>query len=189
MLVGTIATLIPQKGLPDLLHVARRVRDQRDDVHFVIVGEGVMRGELERLRTELRLEDAVTLTGWLTNAASLALPTFDIYLQPSLWEAMSISILEAMAAAKPVVSTGVGEAPYLIEHGVSGFLFEPHDVAGMAAAILSLSREVETRRAVGTAAARTVSERFTVSHMARAYEQVYVDLLPRQSSKVTHAAR
>ena len=189
MLVGTIATLIPQKGLPDLMQVARRVRDERADVHFVVVGEGDMRLALERLRIELRLEDTVTFTGWLPNAASVALPTFDAYVQPSLWEAMSISILEAMAAAKPVISTRVGEAPHVIEHGVNGFLFEPRDVEGMAAAVLLLARECETRRSVGVAAARTVTERFTVDHMARAYEQVYEGLVPTQPVQVTHAVR
>jgi glycosyltransferase involved in cell wall biosynthesis len=178
-LVGTIATLIPQKGLPDLLRVARQVRDQRDDVHFVVVGEGKLRPELERLRSELRLDDAVTFTGWMTNAASLALPAFDCYLQPSLWEAMSISILEAMAAAKPVVTTRVGEAPHLIAHGIDGFLFDARDVAGMASAVLTLAGDPGTGRSVGVAAARTVSAHYTVAHMARAYEQVYADLLPR----------
>ncbi len=188
IVVGTIATLIPQKGLPDLLQVARRVRDQRDDVHFVVVGEGVLRPELERLRTELRLEDTVSFTGWMTNAASLALPTFDIYLQPSLWEAMSISILEAMAASKPVVTTSVGEAPHLIDHQTDGFLYPVHDVPGMAAAVLTLAADGEVRRSVGAAAARTVADHYTVAHTARAYEQTYRRLLPAVTLPVADAA-
>ena len=115
MLVGAIAHLCPQKGLHDLLSVARRVRDMRTDVHFVVVGGGDLREELEQHRHDLGLDETVTFTGLMTNAASCALPSFDIYFQPSLWEAMSISILEAMAAGKSVVSTEVGEAPHLID--------------------------------------------------------------------------
>ena len=189
VLVGTIATLIKQKGLPDLMRVARRVRDERADVHFVVVGEGDMRPELERLRSELRLEDTVTFTGWLTNAATLALPTFDVYIQPSLWEAMSISILEAMGAGKPVISTRVGEAPHLIKDGVNGLLVESRDITGMAGAVLALAGNEKRRHDIGAEAARTVTERFTVGHMARAYEQVYLELLHRSPLKVTHAAR
>ena len=189
ILFGTIATLIPQKGLPDLLRVARQVRDRRADVHFVIIGEGVMRPELERLRAELGLEDTVTLLGWLTNAASLALPAFDAYLQPSLWEAMSISILEAMAATKPVVTTRVGEAPHLIEHGVDGYLFEARDVTGMASAVLALAGDPDLRLSIGAAAARTVAGHYTVAHMARGYEQAYLDLHSRQPQVRTDADR
>ena len=117
--------LCPQKGLHDLLSVARRVRDARHDVHFVLVGGGDLRGELEQRRHDLGLDETVTFTGVLTNAASRALPSFDIYFQPSLWEAMSISVLEAMAAGKSIVSTDVGEAPHLIDHGTEGFLCKP----------------------------------------------------------------
>lgn len=189
VLVGTIATLIPQKGLADLLEVARRVRDVRDDVHFVLIGEGDLRGDLERIRRERGLEETVTLTGWVANAASVALPSFDVYFQPSLWEAMSISILEAMAAGKPVVSTLVGEAPHLIEHGVDGLLFPPGDVESMAAAILDLAGDDVRRRTIGGSAARKVAERFTVAHMARAHEQLYTELAASPPALVTDVAR
>lgn len=188
-LVGTIATLIPQKGLRDLLRVARRVRDARADLKFVVVGDGMLRPELEGMRRDLGLEGTVTFTGWLTNAKSIALPSFDIYFQPSLWEAMSISILEAMAAGKPVVSTLVGEAPHLIENGSEGFLFKAGDIEGMAEAILRLSQDEGLRHSVGDAAARKVAQQFTVAHMARAYEQVYLDVLRKDSALVTRAAR
>jgi glycosyltransferase involved in cell wall biosynthesis len=189
ILVGTIATLIPQKGLHDLLSVARRVRDVREDVHFVLVGDGDLRKDLERHRQELGLDETVTFAGWLTNAASRALPSFDIYLQPSLWEAMSISILEAMAAGKSVVSTTVGEAPYLIEHGSEGFLYKPGDVDGMASAILAVAQDAQLRRMTGEAAARKVAQQFTVAHMTRAYEEVYLNVLSRDEGSPTNAVR
>lgn len=182
LLVGTIATLIPQKGLHDLLEVARRVRDVRDDVRFVVVGEGALRVELEQKRRELGLEETVVFAGWVGNAAALALPSFDVYFQPSHWEAMSISILEAMAAGKAVVSTLVGEAPHLIENGVEGFLSPPRDVEGMAAAILRLSEDERLRHSTGEAARRKVGSRFTIGHMARAYERVYLDVLRRDGA-------
>jgi glycosyltransferase involved in cell wall biosynthesis len=189
ILVGTIAHLCPQKGLHDLLAVARRVRDVRTDVHFVVVGGGDLRGALERRRHDLGLDDAMTFTGLLTNAASRALPSFDIYVQTSRWEAMSISILEAMAAGKSVVSTNVGEVPHLIEEGAEGFLYNPGDVEGIASAILTLAQDRRLRRQTGEAAARKIAQRFTLDHMIRAYEEMYLDVLQSDQGRAVHALR
>jgi glycosyltransferase involved in cell wall biosynthesis len=189
LLVGTISHLCPQKGLHDLLAVARRVRDARTDVHFVLVGGGDLRGALEQHRHDLGLDETVTFTGVLTHAASCALPSFDIYFQPSLWEAMSISILEAMAAGKSIVSTDVGETPHLIAHGADGFLYTPRDVEGMASAILVLAQDALLRSVTGEAAARKVAQQFTVDHMTRAYEQVYLDVLQWDEGGTANALR
>jgi glycosyltransferase involved in cell wall biosynthesis len=177
LLVGTIATLIEQKGLRHLMTVARKIRDAGHDVKFVIVGEGHLRGELEGMRHQLGLDDTVELTGWLTNAAELALPTFDVFFQPSQWEAMSVVILEAMAAGKPVVATRVGENPHVIDDGVNGLLVEAGDVDAMAGALGRVLGDPELRQQLGCAARRKVQEHFTVEHMARAYEREYLDVL------------
>ena len=189
ILVGTIAHLCPQKALHDLLSVARRVRDTRHDVHFVVVGGGDLRAELEQQRHDLGLDGTVTFAGVLTNAASRALPSFDVYFQPSLWEAMSISLLEAMAAGKSIVSTDVGEAPHLIEHGTDGFLCKPGDVEGMVSAILELAQDARLRSTTGEAAARKVARRYTVDHMTRAYEQLYLDVLQWDKSQPANVLR
>ncbi len=186
VLVGTIVTLIEQKGLRDLLSVARRVREISDRVRFVVVGDGPLRAELEGLNRDLGLEDTVVFYGWLRNAAALALPAFDIYFQPSLWEAMSISILEAMAAGKAIVATDVGETPRVIEEGAQGLLFRPGDVNGMAGAISMLAADPGSRRRLGDAASQKVAERFTVDHMTRAYEKLYLEVLQSGRRPVRH---
>jgi glycosyltransferase involved in cell wall biosynthesis len=177
ILVGTIATLIDQKGLPDLLRVARRIRDRYDHVKFVIVGEGVLRAELEAERRALGLDDAVILTGWVTSAAEVALPAFDIFFQPSLWEAMSVVTLEAMAAGKPLVVTRVGEAPHIVEDGVDGLLAPPTDVEAMTSALTRLIDDPDLRQRMGRNARQKIESQFTVDHMTRAYEQAYLDVL------------
>jgi len=177
ILIGTIATLIDQKGLPDLMRVARRILDAGHDARFVICGEGEMRGELERLRRELGLDGKVILAGWVKNAAQVALPAFDVFYQPSLWEAMSVVLLEAMAVGKPIVATRVGEAPVFIEDGVDGLLVEPRDVEGQARALLRLIGDPALRERMAGAARRKWQQSFTVEHMTRAYEKVYLDAI------------
>lgn len=173
LVIGTIATLIEQKGLPDLMRVARRVVDAGFNVTFVVVGEGQLRPELEALRHELGLDDRVKLPGWITNAAEVALPQFDVFFQPSLWEAMSVVILEAMATARPIVATRVGETPQILEDGVDGLLVNPRDIDGMAAALTRLLGDAALRTRLGEAGRSKVDGRFTVEHMTRAYERVY----------------
>jgi glycosyltransferase involved in cell wall biosynthesis len=172
-LIGTIATYIEQKGLFDLIKVARRVKDRGFNACFAVVGEGHLRPRLEALRRELDLDDTVVFTGWVTNAADVTLPTFDIFFQPSLWEAMSVVVLEAMAAAKPLIVTRVGENPRVVEDGVDGVLAEAGDLDGMADAICRLLADPALAARLGAAARRKVEERFSSSHMVGAYERVY----------------
>lgn len=177
VLIGTIATLIVQKGLSDLLDVAKLVQDSGRQAVFVIVGEGHLREELEAKRRRLGLEEMVVFTGWITNAAEAVLPTFDIFFQPSLWEAMSMVILEAMAAGKAVVATRVGENSHAIADGVDGLLVTPRDVDEMAKAINRLIDDAALRLRLGEAARCKVEQQFTVTRMVREYEQAYKDVM------------
>jgi len=175
LLVGTIAKLIEQKGLEHLLTVARQTRDAGLRAQFVIVGDGPLRGQLEQRRRELDLDDTVVIAGWIPNAATRALPAFDVFFQPSRWEAMSIAILEAMANAKPIVATRVGDNPHVLEDGVSGLLVDSGDVPAMVGALLRMA-DRNVRDTLGHAAHQRFQQHFTLDHMTHAYERVYREL-------------
>ena len=177
VIVGVTATMIDQKGLFDFLAAASRFRDQAQHLRFVIVGDGPLRPALEQKRRELGLEELVIFAGWMSRANEIALPAFDIFFQPSLWEAMSIALLEAMAAAKPIVATCVGEAPHMIDDGVEGYLVEPGDVDRMATALHRLIADPGLRSRMGAAARDKVSRSFSADRMTRSYEAIYEDLL------------
>ena len=178
LLVGTVAKLIEQKGLDDLLTVARRCRDAGHRMQFVIVGEGPLRGMLEQRRRELGLEDTVVITGWIPNAAAQALPAFDVFFQPSRWEAMSIAILEAMASAKAIVASRVGDNAHVLEDRVSGLLVDSGDIGGMVDA-LAMTVERGRRLELGQAARARFQEKFTLDQMIQRYENVYSELAGR----------
>ncbi len=175
LIVGTIAKLIPQKGLDDLLLVARRCRDSGAPMRFVVLGEGPLRESLERRCRELGVEDTVMFMGWFENAAGRALPAVDVFFQPSHWEAMSIAVLEAMAAGRAILATRVGDNPHVIEAGVSGMLANVGDVDGMALALQQLSDQ-GLRQRLGRAARADYQKRFTLDHMIRAYETLYAEV-------------
>jgi glycosyltransferase involved in cell wall biosynthesis len=177
VLIGVTATMILQKGLFDFLKVARRFRDEGDRVRFVVVGEGPLRAQLNGARRELDLEETVVFTGCVEHASEIAVPAFDVFFQPSLWEAMSIALLEAMAAGKPVVASRVGEAPYIVEDGQDGLLVDPGDIDGMTAALRQLVDDPGLRSRLGKAASEKATRQFTVKRMTRAYEEIYQALM------------
>lgn len=177
IVIGTISTLIQQKGLPDFLAVAKHFMHLGNKVRFVIIGEGPMRKDLEDMRHAYGLDDIVIITGWVMNASKVALPGFDIFFQPSLWEAMSIAILEAMAAGKAIVATSVGETTHIIENGVDGLLVGPRDIDGMAEALQRLISDEKLRNKLGSVAADNFLNHFTVKHMTQAYEKIYQEMI------------
>jgi glycosyltransferase involved in cell wall biosynthesis len=147
-------------------------------MQFVIVGEGPLRPMLEQRRRELELDNTVVITGWIANAAARVLPAFDVFYQSSRWEAMSIAILEAMAAGKAIVATRVGDNPHVIEHGVSGLLVDSGDIEGMADALIRVC-DSELRGRLGRMARARYEQKFTLRHMIQGYEDVYRELVGR----------
>lgn len=173
IIIGVIATLIEQKGLPDMLDVASELKKRGVDAIFLVVGEGHLRKNLETRARELALGDSVQFLGWVRNADSRILPLFDVLFQSSHWEAMSMVVLEAMAGGKPVVATDVGENRHMIEHGKNGFLVRPRDIASMADALETLSKNPEILKRQGIESRKRFEEKFTSLAMVRKYEDLY----------------
>lgn len=180
LLIGTIAKLIEQKGLEDLLMVARRCKDAGHRMKFVIVGDGPLRADLERRRREVGVEDVVHFTGWIHDAAKCVLPSFDVFFQPSRWEAMSIVILEAMSCSKAIVATKVGDNPHVLQHGVNGLLVDSGDIESMVSALTQLTN-AKIRADLGQNALARFMEKFTIEQMIHRYENIYSALIERRS--------
>ena len=177
--LGSLSTFIPQKGLDNLLDIALILKQKRNDFMILLVGDGPLRPDLEKKCDELHLKDTVFFLGWVADAPSRILPFLDIFVQSSLWEAMSMVILEAMAAGKPIVATEVGENKHVLKHGESGFLSQPGDTHTMAGHIELLLKNAEIRNSMGLKARETFERDFTVDLMARRYEQLYNEILNR----------
>jgi glycosyltransferase involved in cell wall biosynthesis len=176
VIIGVIATLIEQKGLTDMLEVASELKRRGVDAIFLVVGEGHLRKELESKARDLELGDTVQFLGWVMNADSRILPLFDILFQPSLWEAMSMVVLEAMAGGKPIVATDVGENRHMVKYGENGFLVAPRDIASMADALEALTKNPDLLKRQGLESRRRFQEKFTSEAMVRKYEDLYARL-------------
>lgn len=172
----SVSTLIEQKGLPHLLAAARLLAERGQDFTLVLAGHGHLRSALEELAGSLGISDRVQFLGWVPDAAKRILPTCDVFVQSSLWEAMSVVVLEAMAAAKPVVVTHVGENPHVVLDGHSGLVVAPGDPEALADALAKLLRDPGYAIGLGRAARDRYLGLFTVRTMVDAYERLYEDL-------------
>jgi glycosyltransferase involved in cell wall biosynthesis len=172
MVVGAVGRLEERKGHAFLLEALRRVAEVEPDVHGLIVGDGIERERLAALRDRLALGERVRLAGYWPDLAE-ALAAIDVFVLPSLMEGHPLAVLEAMAAARPIVATAVGGNAEAIEDGVNGILVPPADPEALARAILSLVRDPERAARLGRAARRTLEERFDLEATVRANEDVY----------------
>lgn len=140
-----VAALKPYKGLAVLLEACQRLKQAGRRFHCDIVGDGPLRSAIERLRASMGLQGSVVLRGALRqDEVSALLARTDIALAPSIvapdgqMDGIPVSLMEAMAAARPVVASRLSGVPELVEDGETGFLVEPGNAAELAAAIQRL---------------------------------------------------
>lgn len=190
--VAIIAAFREEKDHFTFLHAARHVVDEMPNAKFLIVGDGPMRGRLEDLCSELRLTPNVCFAGWRGDVARL-LPAIDVFVLCSVTECFPISLLEAMASARPAVCTGVGGIPELIDDGVTGYLVPPKDSRALAAKLLCLLSDPQTADRMGRAARSRVEAEFDLDRSIAKAQQEIEDLVngrgvanARQNSEAQH---
>lgn len=179
--IGSISTLIRQKGIPQLLDAAALLRDSGERFVLLIAGGGQLMADLKSQAARLDLHEHVQFLDWLPQASARMLSNCDIFVQSSLWEAMSIVVLEAMAAGRPMVVTAVGDNPRVVLHGQTGLVVPPADPVVLADALRKLLRDGELRSRLGKAARARYWERFTLQHMVDDHEMLYRELVNASS--------
>ncbi|MBZ5580687.1 MAG: glycosyltransferase family 4 protein [Acidobacteriia bacterium] len=174
-IVLQVSWMIPDKGILDLLDAARLMLEAGANAHFVIAGEGPCRREYMGYAEKTGIADHVTWTGLLEDPLSEGVyAAADVVCQLSRWEeAFGWVIAEAMACRKPVVATGVGGIPEVVEDGVSGFLVPPRRPEMVAERILELLGDVSLRRRMGEAGRARVEELFDLQRNVAELMKLY----------------
>jgi glycosyltransferase involved in cell wall biosynthesis len=171
--IGTVARLDPVKDFTTLLDAMARVRQCRQGrSRLVIVGDGPERARLEARSAELGIEADVTFAGYRSDIRRI-LPAFDVFVNSSTHEGVSLTILEAMAAMIPVVATSVGGTPEVVVEGETGLLVPARDSGALAAAVGQLIRSRATRATMGEAGRLRVLRSFSMDRMTRGYWNAY----------------
>ncbi len=144
--------------------------------HLLLVGDGLLRPEIEEQIANLNLQAQVHLLGWRSDVAAI-LSASDLFALASSWEGHSIAIMEAMAAGLPVLTTQVGGNLTLIQHERSGLLVPANDQQAFTQALFILSKNADLRRTFGQSGRQRVEADFSLETMARDYAQLYQNLL------------
>jgi glycosyltransferase involved in cell wall biosynthesis len=150
----------------------RFLLDEIPSVHLVIVGDGELRSTLERLTAELALTEHVHFVGFRSDVPNL-MHAFDIFVLPSLFEGFGLVLLEAMAAAKPIVATRVSAIPEIVLDGKTGLLVPPRDPLALSKALRQLIMNPGLAGDFGGCGRRQLEQQFSVKKMVDDTVRVY----------------
>lgn len=174
--IGTVARLVPQKALHVLLNAYAQYRAQaRQESRLVLVGHGPLEGQLKELSRQLGLDREIVWAGFREDIPAV-MKAFDVFVLTSSYEGFGLVLLEAMAAARPVVASRVSAIPEIVRDGITGLLCEPGDHEGFTHALLRLE-EADMRTHLGTAGHDRARTHFTLERMAEATLSVYKECI------------
>lgn len=168
---GIVAALRPEKNHEMFLQAAALVREKLPAARFLIVGDGPQRAKLESLTRELSLSEAVRFLGTRPDVAKV-LSLLGVLVLTSHMEANPVSILEAMAAEKPVVATRVGSVPETVLDGQTGYLVAPGDARGTADRVAELLSDRQRASAFGRAGREQVIAHWSIDRMVEGYQDL-----------------
>jgi glycosyltransferase involved in cell wall biosynthesis len=174
--VGTVARFGWKKGYEYFLQMAASVLEERQNVRFVAIGDGLLRKKMERMAEDVNIAPYVIFTGWQSDAMA-KMPIFDLYVCTSIIEGMSNALLEAMAQGLPVVATSVGGNKENIIDGVTGYLTPPKDPQTMVKRVIELIDNPELLGQMGEAGKHRVAIEYTAEQMVQRMEDLYDGLL------------
>ena len=176
LILGNVGNLREVKDHPTLITAFSKISPLFPQSKLLIVGEGRLRPNLEKLCEEFGLEDRVLFLSHRRDVPSI-LNLLDIFILPSRSEGCSLSILEAMAAGKAVVATNVGGNPELVLNGQTGLLVPPSQPDKLAEKMIFLLKNEELRKKMGGEGKKRVKERFSRESMIKNYEELYSQIL------------
>jgi glycosyltransferase involved in cell wall biosynthesis len=175
-IVGCVAGLKPVKGHRYLLEAAADVMKADASVHLVLVGDGELRDEIAAQAERLGISVRTSMLGHREDSAQLA-AAFDVAVLASLSEGLPNTVMEAMAAGAPVVSTAVGGVPELIDDGETGFLVPPANPRALAERIEYALSQADLSGLIAMRGRQFVIERFGMGRMVSAVERLYDEVI------------
>jgi L-malate glycosyltransferase len=171
-IVGCIGALTEEKDHTTLLHAAQVLHTRHRHARVIIIGDGPLLQDLQRLRDQLGLHDVVHFAGFIPEAQTL-IGAFDAFVLCSRAEGLGSTLLDAFAAGVVVAATAVGGIPELVQNGVTGLLAPPGEPVRLAAALAQLLDDAALHRRLTTAARQLVEREFTLARMAERYRRLY----------------
>lgn len=186
MLVGIIGRLVPIKNHKMFLDVAHRIKDvlPKLKIRFVIVGDGECRNEIELYAKKIGISDSVIFTGWVDGLPDIY-ADLDIVALTSLNEGTPVSLIEAMASAKPVIATDVGGVRDVAKDGWSGYLVHDQDVEVFVNKLSILLNDPSLRKRFGINGRETVTAKYSKERLIKNIDALYKSLVSKNRENTT----
>jgi glycosyltransferase involved in cell wall biosynthesis len=175
-LVGAIGRLWPQKRVKDIIWAADLIQCVRDDVHFLVVGDGPQRRRLELYAGQCQVSERIHFLGERSDVPQL-LPHLDLLMLASSYEGQSNAIMEAMSAGLPVVATNIPGNRDLVVPDETGLLVEVGDRASLAQKTLMILNDATLAGRLGSAGKARMLHEFSVERMVQRHEELYRGIL------------
>ena len=170
--IGLVGRLIAGKGHCYLLQGAKAILERFPNTHFLFVGSGPELDNLRALTRSLGFERHVSFRGFEADMPA-AYKEIDIVVLPSVTEGLPMTLIEAMAARRPVIATKVGDIPKLVKNEETGLLVDPCNASALSDAILRLLSNPAEAAAIAVGGQQFVTEKFSAVLMARRYASAY----------------
>ena len=183
LIIFNMGRLAPEKGVEYLIEAASLLQRTGQSFRVVLAGDGPLRAGLERLAEDLDVRRKVDFLGHREDIPDL-LAACDLVVLPSLREGLSIALLEAMAAGKPIVTTQIGSNRAVASQAEMALLVPPGDPQALCDAILRCWGDAALRARLGTNARLLFESRYTEDRMLGSYRQLYLDLLKVMCSRL-----
>ena len=175
-LVATVGRLTIQKGYPYLMDAASTVVPLYPNTHFLFIGDGELREELQHQVQQIGLTENIHFLGQRQDVPALLMAA-DVFVLPSLWEGLSMALLEAMAAGRPIVATAVSGTTQVMVAHKTGLIVPPKDAPALADAIMQLLSNPAQAQTMGQAAKQHVEMHHSAQKQAEEHLVLYRRLL------------
>jgi glycosyltransferase involved in cell wall biosynthesis len=184
ILIGIIGRLTAVKNHRMFLEAVRLLKEERPELEakFLVIGDGEIRDDLKTYAASSRVDDRVVFLGWRKDMENIY-ADLDMVVLTSLNEGTPLSLIEAMAAKRPVVATAVGGVPDLVKNRETGLLVESNNSAQLKEAILMLLSDEALRGALGDRASEYVRDRYSKERLVSDMKNLYKELLEAKGIK------
>lgn len=163
--VGMVGRISPQKAPDVFVKMAKLVKDEIPNAHFVIVGSGNQEAEIRKYAEENKFADSLHITGWVDDPMSYV-ELFDVACLLSRWEGFGLALPEYMMAGKPIVASRVDAIPNIIRNGENGLLVEVDDATGASEAVLQIYRDRSLKDKLVSKRVEDVHNRFDAQRVS-----------------------
>jgi glycosyltransferase involved in cell wall biosynthesis len=174
--VGMISCLKPQKAPLDYVKACIDVYSKRQDVNFLLIGDGILRKKCELELSKTSLNGKFIFAGWRKDVSEI-LDIIDIVVLTSKWEGFPIAIIEALAKGKPIVATDTGGIRELVRDNAAGYITKPGEYKNTADSILNILKDKNSFNRMREEAFKLIDDSFDIRTMARNMDNLYRSLV------------